>query len=618
MGLNSIAKQMEYFDQYQRAKRLQEAKEHFGMMQTRNSHPILTSQLLNFNHNTSKPNETMTKSDPAIPVSNEFEIPEVTNCEFHSEFAIHNVVKTKDGNLIPACPNCLNAFSRNQGLKDISVETVHGCYKEAGSLLKSYANELSDLSFKLNAIKNGKHEFEEVHRSIEQFKTALIQEITIVLQQYEQDLMNQNHKHDLEADILIVKLEGGVQNLRRQLETQTHLLNSKSYLKTLQGMNDKFRQDISHQMVQLRSDLKMFSEMKKPDFKSIDAQLITEASGFLKKRLAPLKPCLVIPIKNVVEEINKNSEEMNKLLVTNREVSSLQTPLRQSKAYSTNNKENQPSVVNTSSSKSPSKKQVKFNEMIKLFAINDNQKHLVLNTKEDSFVNMSSSYLHNYFEHEAKKFLHFFDVSLKSLFVKILEPVEEKDKHLKQLIIPNGQILLHEHCSLSTPSGDLFVIGGVTPDDRASGSFMKLNWLTHALDKMPEMLTPRSNSTAIWFKNCVYVFGGRTNHGPTSSCEKFIIARNEWVQVSSMYFDAERPSACIVNERNVGVFHTNRSQEVFIQLYDPQNDDWSLVRMDLSPQSLSLNFASSSLVYQIFDDVFFYLELKSTLTPRQK
>jgi len=609
---------MEYFDQYQRAKRLQEAKEHFGIIQARNSHPLLTSQLLNFNNNTPKPNDTLIRSDPATHVSNQFEVPEVTHCEFHSAFAIHNIVKTKDGNLIPACPNCLNAFSKNQGLKEMAVETVQGCYKEAGSLLKSYTNELNDLSFKLNAIKNCKHEFEEVHRSIEQFKTALIQEISIALQQYEQDLMNHYQKHDLEADILIVKLEGGVQNLRRQLETQANLLNSKAYLKTLQGMNEKFKQDISSQMMQLRFDLNVFSEMKRPDFKSIDGQLISEVGALLKKRLLPLKSCLSIPIKNVVETFNKNSEEMNKLLITNRQASSMETPLRETKVFSTNNKENQQSGLNTVSSKSPNRKQVKFNEMIKLFAINDNQNHLVLNTKEDSFVNMSSNYLHNYFESGAKKFLHFFDVSLKSLFVKILDSVEEKDKHLKQLIIPNAQLLPREHCSISTPSGDLYTVGGVTSHNTASGSFLRMNWLTHALDKMPDMLTPRSNATAIWFKNCIYVFGGRTNHGETSGCEKFIVARNEWVQISAMFFDAERPSACVVNERSIGVFHTNRSQEAFIQLYDPQNDDWSLVRMDTSPQSLALNFCSSALVYQIFEDVFFYLELKSTSNTRHK
>ncbi len=609
---------MEYFDQYQRAKRLQEAKEHFGLIQGRNSNPFHTSQLLTFTNPGAKHSDPVTRSDPTIHVSGQFEVPEVTNCEFHSTFAIHNFVKTKDGNLIPACPNCLNAFSRNQGLKEMSVETVQGCYKEAGLLLKSYSNELNDIAFKLNAIKNGKDEFGEVHRSIEQFKTALMQEINLVLQQYEQELLNQNHRHDLEADILILKLDGGVQNLRKQLETQTTLLNSKTYLKSLQGMNEKFKADLNSQVGQLKSDLKLFSEMKKPDFRSIDSQLIHDLSNFLKKRLLPLKSCMTIPIKNVVEEINKHSEEMNRLLATNRDASSLRTPFRESKVYSTNNKENQALGVNLDSPRSPNKKQVKFNEMIKLFAINDNQKHLVLNTKEDSFVNMSTSFLHNYFDHEAKKFLHFFDAKLKSLFVKILDPVEERDQHLKQLIIPNGQLLFPEHCSLSTPSGDLYVIGGVAPDDRPSSSFLRLNWLTHALDKMPDTLIARSNSTAIWFKNCIYVLGGRTNNGPTSTCEKFMLGRNEWVQISSMFFDADRPSVCIVNENNIGVFHTNRSQEVFIQLYDPQNDDWSLVRMDLSPQTLNLNFSTSSLVYQIFDDVFFYLELKSAANSRHK
>ncbi len=305
--------------------------------------------------------------------------------------------------------------------------------------------------------------------------------------------------------------------------------------------------------------------------------------------------------------MHQNSDEINNYIKNEGQNSKMYLPDPNPSA----NKENQSKILGESNKPVSSKRQVSFNSMIDILAKNvkEGANNLVINGKEDNFVNLRSNYLANYFYPSSNKYLHFFDEKSKSLFVKLIDPIDFLDIPWKKLSIPNSHKILTGHVSLSTPNGDLYMIGGITKEARPSNSFSKYNWVSHSLEELNHMITPRCNPSSIWLENCIYTFGGSNEHGPLNKCEKYLFSRKEWVEIAPMMFDIERPSVCVVNEKTIAVFHSRSQRENFVQLYDPLKDTWTLVSMDLSPNNIPLSFSLGTLVYQICENGFFYLQL---------
>ena len=153
----------------------------------------------------------------------------------------------------------------------------------------------------------------------------------------------------------------------------------------------------------------------------------------------------------------------------------------------------------------------------------------------------------HYFEDET---LNFHQITIKSGFEGPNHPpcIEHESSVLKY---PNFIIPAH-HRSITTPSGDVILTGGVDLITRKSISkAYQFNPMCKHLELIEPMISPRSSHGMVYHDGYVYVVGGNTYGGidygevATPTCERFCVSfKKKWTPVAELNCPAKEP--CVV------------------------------------------------------------------------
>ena len=143
--------------------------------------------------------------------------------------------------------------------------------------------------------------------------------------------------------------------------------------------------------------------------------------------------------------------------------------------------------------------------------------------------------------------------------------------------------------------GYLYVIGGRDAPRRPVSSVFRYNRVLDEWQEMKSMLTRRSAPAVAVLNGYIYVMGGDRDiedGGTTNSVERYDPVLNIWEQIPRMTFARHHFGADVLDGYLyvVGGSAVNGS---FVEKYDPDSNNWSLVEAKSSGHELSVYYNSS-------------------------
>ena len=144
---------------------------------------------------------------------------------------------------------------------------------------------------------------------------------------------------------------------------------------------------------------------------------------------------------------------------------------------------------------------------------------------------------------------------------------------------------IRQHCSVTTLDENLYVIGG-------DGHLNRVDKYSPRLDEWKEvasMKTSRASHCAVVVENLIYVLGGRDNSVCHKSIECFNASTNHWTDRPSMNVARQFAGAAVSCGKIFiagGYSYTDfRSVEGSCEMFDPVQDQWSLVSSPVVPRA---------------------------------
>jgi hypothetical protein len=174
------------------------------------------------------------------------------------------------------------------------------------------------------------------------------------------------------------------------------------------------------------------------------------------------------------------------------------------------------------------------------------------------------------------KFLHFFQHKSKYLhLIKLTDLLENKLSPFKIDLSINFKIP-RWHRSIMTPSGDIYLTGGVSVDEteKKLRNCFFFDFGRYTLIPTAQMNFARSGHGICYLKDFIYVAGGfGENNEFTESCEKYSIQNNEWINIARLNLRANNACLCSFRDRFIYKFGGKSAENMLnktIERYDPE------------------------------------------------
>lgn len=150
-----------------------------------------------------------------------------------------------------------------------------------------------------------------------------------------------------------------------------------------------------------------------------------------------------------------------------------------------------------------------------------------------------------------KKYMHFFQPKSKILHLFELNDINPEEVKYFTKEISIDFLLPKWHKSISTPNGQIYLLGGVNFDKKSTklNSFFVYSFEANSLIAKPPMKTARSSFGIVHFQNYLYAIGGNIEESQTTAkCEKFSINEERWIDVANLNIPSCNHCVCVFNE----------------------------------------------------------------------
>jgi len=143
------------------------------------------------------------------------------------------------------------------------------------------------------------------------------------------------------------------------------------------------------------------------------------------------------------------------------------------------------------------------------------------------------------------------------------------------------------HKSITTPKGDIFLIGGSDADNskKKLRSTFIFDFKLNTLVPKANMIVPRSSFAICYVNGFIYVVGGLTNNSVfTNACEKYDIVNDRWLPIAYVKNDVLAPCIAAFNNKYIFKFggsSLENKYDTFIEKYDPDIDTWNSIAFTL-------------------------------------
>ena len=91
--------------------------------------------------------------------------------------------------------------------------------------------------------------------------------------------------------------------------------------------------------------------------------------------------------------------------------------------------------------------------------------------------------------------------------------------------------------SITTPQGDIYLLGGNDENDQKSDLVYKLDFNSSKFIPIGKMITARSSFAVCYLNNSIYIIGGiLQNSEITTNCERFDLNTNQSIELPALNY----------------------------------------------------------------------------------
>jgi len=168
------------------------------------------------------------------------------------------------------------------------------------------------------------------------------------------------------------------------------------------------------------------------------------------------------------------------------------------------------------------------------------------------------------------------------------------------------------HTSLSTPDGEIYMIGGRNGknNDEKYNEVYTVDMPNKRLIKKASMKDKRDSHASCYAGGFIYVIGGVTlrdnKRTVLRSCERYDIVKDEWAEIAQVNMPVCNHCACVFNEKYIFCFGGRCQPEVlsnYIFKYTIENNTWTCIKLLDHTQRFALT--SQAACCQINEDFMF-------------
>ncbi|EGR31478.1 kelch motif family protein, putative [Ichthyophthirius multifiliis] len=204
----------------------------------------------------------------------------------------------------------------------------------------------------------------------------------------------------------------------------------------------------------------------------------------------------------------------------------------------------------------------------------------------------------NYFDQLChQKYIHYFQPQTNDLYLLDISNIIND----KQIINPTWQKIpleigfkiLHDHSSIITPQGDIYICGGIdTNSMQVSNECFKVNLKYRTLEKKTSMKIQRFLHSVVYLNNALYALGGfDQNHQILDKCERWNFSENQWLRIAPMVGQGAQMGVCTFKSKYIIAFSVAVHPKVnLLQQYDPLFDTWQEIMVSLESNLINSEF----------------------------
>jgi len=214
-----------------------------------------------------------------------------------------------------------------------------------------------------------------------------------------------------------------------------------------------------------------------------------------------------------------------------------------------------------------------------------------------------------------KKYLHFFQPKSKILHLFELNDGNPTEVFYFTREMSIDFLLPRWHKSISSPNGQIYLLGGVSLDQKATklNSFFSYSFESNTLIAKSPMKIARSSFGLVYFHNALYVIGGNIEESQTTSrCEKFLINEEKWVDIANLNLPSCNHCVCNFNDSFLYKFGGKIDDNFLnktIEKYNPTINIWVIINYrfeDLSKEKSFKLLASSACCQLNYSQIFVF------------
>ena len=193
----------------------------------------------------------------------------------------------------------------------------------------------------------------------------------------------------------------------------------------------------------------------------------------------------------------------------------------------------------------------------------------------------------NYFSDENRhKILHFFQDNTKLLRIIDVESLYNsvsKSYHIFDIPLNISFDIPAWHKSLITPTGDIYLIGGINSNEgnKELKLIFKFDYDELTLLEYPPILKERYGHELCYYNENIYIMGGSNdNDGMMTFCEKYDLIEKKNKAMSPLKIKTFGGCSCLVNQEYIYLFGGLIEDKILnnsIQRYDINKDNWEII-----------------------------------------
>ena len=222
------------------------------------------------------------------------------------------------------------------------------------------------------------------------------------------------------------------------------------------------------------------------------------------------------------------------------------------------------------------------------FYTNLKQKPLeIQNNLQEDLLTISTA---NYFADECKhKILHFFQDNTKLLRIIDVESLYNsvsKSCHIFDIPLNISFEIPAWHKSLITPSGDIYLIGGVNTNEgnKELKNVYKFDYDELTLIEYPSILKERYGHELCYYNDSIYILGGSNDfHGMMVHCEKYDLLEKKSCEIAPLKIASFGGCSSVFQKEFIYLFGGLIEDKVLnesIQCYDIKKNCWEIIKYE--------------------------------------